>query len=73
MNYYIKKNFMINKLLELFELGGKKNYEFNYSVSEEKNNTLSVDNDNKIINVTIGDPESKDLPIVIEDIIKKLE
>ena len=61
------------KLLELFQIGGRKNYEFHYKITEEKVNILSVDNDNKIINVSIGDPEHEDLPKIVEDVIKELE
>ena len=61
------------KLLELFQLGGRKNYEFHYKITEEKLNILSVDNDNKIISVSIGDPENEDLPKIVEDVINQLQ
>lgn len=64
---------MNNNLLQLFEMGGKKNYEFHYKITEEKHNILSVDNDNKIINVSIGDPDSKNLPSIIDDLLKQLK
>jgi hypothetical protein len=64
---------MNNNLSELFELGGKKNYEFHYKINKESDNILTIDNDNKIIDVTIGDPDSKDLPLIIKDIINQLK
>ena len=60
-------------LLELFQLGGRKNYEFHYKMTEEKENVLTLDNENKIIHVSIGDPESEDLPAMIEDMKKQLQ
>ena len=63
---------MNNKLLELFELGGKKNYEFHFRLIENGDNILSVDTDKKIIDVTIGDIESESLPKIIDDIILKI-
>jgi hypothetical protein len=64
---------MNNKLLELFTLSGKKKYEFHYKIVDKKENTISVDNTNKIITAIIGDSESKDLPSIIDVIIKQLE
>ena len=64
---------MNTTILELFQLGIKKNYEFHFNVSEEKINTITLDDDNKIITATIGDSESKDLPKLIEDVKMKLE
>jgi hypothetical protein len=64
---------MNTTILELFQLGIKKNYEFHFNVSEEKINTITLDDDNKIITATIGDSEAKDLPKLIEDVKMKLE
>ena len=64
---------MNDSLLELLQIGGKKNYEFHLKVTEEKVNLLTLDNENKIIDVTIGDPENKDLSIMITDIIEQLK
>lgn len=64
---------MNNNLTELFELGGKKNYEFHYKIDKESDNILTIDNNNKIIDVTIGDPDSKELPSMIKDIINQLK
>lgn len=63
---------MDKKLLYLFELGGKKNYEFHFRIVEESDNILSVDKEKKIIDVTIGNPNSKDLPKIIDDIISNI-
>jgi hypothetical protein len=42
-------------------------------MSDEKLNIFNLDYENKIMNVTIGDLESPDLPTVIEDIISQLK
>lgn len=63
---------MNNTLLELMQIGSKKNYEFKLKIVEEEHNLVNVDSDNKIIYVEIGLPESKDLPIIIEDAITKV-
>jgi hypothetical protein len=59
-------------LLELLKIGSKKNYEFHLKIVEDEHNIVSVDAENKIINVEIGLPESKDLPIVINNAIKEV-
>jgi len=64
---------MNTTILELFQLGIKKNYEFHFNISEEKTNTITLDDNNKIITATIGDSEAKDLPKLIEDVKMKLE
>ena len=58
-------------LLELLKIGSEKNYEFHLKIVEDEHNIVSVDAENKIINVEIGLPESKDLPIVINNAIKE--
>lgn len=64
---------MNTSLLELLQLGGKKNYEFHYKIREDKLNLLTVDNENKIVTVEIGDPEHEDLNGIIEDVKKQLQ
>ena len=64
---------MNTKLLELFQIGGRKNYEFHYKIIDDKVNLLSVDKDNKIISVSIGDPENEDLSNIVSDVMKELE
>ena len=64
---------MNTTILELFQLGIKKNYEFHFNISEEKTNTITLDDDNKIITATIGDSEAKDLPKLIEDVKMTLD
>ena len=64
---------MNTPLLELFQLGGKKNYEFHYRITEEKVNKLFVDHNNNIIDGTIGDPESEILIGQIEEIKGQLK
>lgn len=63
---------MNNTLLELMQIGSKKNYEFKLKIVEENHNLVSVDVDNKTIFVEIGLPESEDLPKIIEDAITKV-
>lgn len=72
-NYYIKKKNMSNKLEELFQIGSKNDYEFHYKIIEEKENIFSLDKENKIIKVTIGDPEHKDLQKLLNDIIVEIK
>ena len=64
---------MNTSLLELFQLGGQKNYEFHYKMTEDGQNVLTIDNENKIISVSIGDPENKELNKNIENIKKQLQ
>ena len=64
---------MNDSLLELLQIGGRKNYEFRLKIIEEKYNLLNLDDDNKIITVEIGDSESEDLPKIIEDLIEQLK
>ena len=54
-------------------MGGRKNYEFHYKIIDDKVNLLSVDKDNKIISVSIGDPENEDLSNIVSDVMKELE
>jgi hypothetical protein len=64
---------MNTSLLELFQIGSKKNYEFHYKITEDKENLITVDNENKIITARIGDPENEDLFEIIEDVKKQLQ
>ena len=64
---------MNDTLLELFQIGGRKNYQFHFKMVEEKENHLELDVDNKLIKVSIGDPENKELTNRIEELIEKLK
>ena len=72
-NYYIKKKNMLNKLEELFQVGSKNDYEFHYKIIEKKENIFSLDKENKIIKVTIGDPEHEDLQKLLNNIIVEIK
>lgn len=63
---------MNKELLDLIQLGSEKNYEFHLKVVEVEHNVISVDTDNKVINVEIGLPESEDLPVIIKNAIKEV-
>ena len=64
---------MNTSLLELFHLSGKKNYEFHFKIVEDSDNLITLDNENKIITATIGNPDDENLPILIEDVKKQLQ
>ncbi len=64
---------MNNSLLELLQIGGKKNYEFHLKMTDDKENVLTLDGENRVINVSIGNPEDENLPNIIEDLIDKLK
>lgn len=64
---------MNTSLLELMQLGVKMNYEFSFKINEEKTNHLSIDNEAKVIEVIIGNPDDEDLPKLIEDLKEKLK
>ena len=64
---------MNTSILELFQLGIKKNYEFHFNITEDKTNNITLDNEAKIITATIGDSEAVDLPKMIDEIKLKLE
>jgi hypothetical protein len=64
---------MHKSLLELFQLGGRKNYEFHFKIIEDKSNVISLDNENKIITANIGDPDDENLTGLIEDVKKQLQ
>ena len=63
---------MNNTLLELMQIGSEKNYEFQLKMIEEKQNSINVDTDNKIIRVEIGIPESEELTEMIVYSIRKV-
>lgn len=63
---------MDNLLLELLRVGSEKNYEFHLKIVEEGDNIILVDADKKIIDAVIGQPESVDLPNIINDAIKEV-
>ena len=64
---------MNDPFLDLFKLAMEKKYEFQYETIEEKVNFFAVDEENKIVNITIGDPENKDILPIIEEIKQKLQ
>ena len=59
---------MNTTLLELFQVSGKNDFEFTYKVGEGEN-ILDLDLDNKKVNLTIGNPEDKNLEMMIRDAI----
>jgi hypothetical protein len=59
---------MTNTLLDLFETAGKNNFEFNYKTGEGEN-VLTLDLENKIVTLTIGNPEDKDLELTLRNAI----
>jgi hypothetical protein len=59
---------MNTTLLELFQVSGKNDFEFTYKVSEGEN-VLDLDLGNKKVKLTIGNPEDKNLEVMIRDAI----
>ena len=59
---------MTNTLIELFETAGKNDFEFVYKTSEGEN-VLNLDLENKKVDLTIGNPEDKDLELTLRDAI----
>jgi hypothetical protein len=57
---------MNTTLLELFNVAGKNDFEFSYKTGEGEN-VLNLDLDNKKLSLTIGDPEHKDLDLILRD------
>jgi len=57
---------MNTTLLELFNVAGKNDFEFTYKTGEGEN-ILNLDLDNKKLSLTIGDPEHKDLDLILRD------
>lgn len=64
---------MNSKLLELFEIGGKNDFEFNYKLKEGEENSFSLDFENKKINVLIGNPESDTISTDVDKLINELK
>jgi hypothetical protein len=64
---------MNTPILELFQLGIKKNYEFHFNITEDKTNLITINNKDKIITASIGDSDAVDLPKMINDAKMKLE
>ena len=63
---------MTNTLLDLFETAGKNNFEFNYKTGEGEN-VLTLDLENKIVTLLIGNPEDKDLDTTLRDAIMTIK
>ena len=59
-------------LLELFETAGKNDIEFTYK-TDEGENILTLDLQNKKLFLTIGDPEHKDLEFILKDAIMSIK
>ena len=64
---------MNKPLLELFELGGKNNFEFRYKTVESFENVATLDTDNRVITVTIGDPTDDELDVILTDVKNDLQ
>jgi hypothetical protein len=63
----------MNKILiELFEIGGRHNFEFSYKMGEGEN-TASVDLEGKKIEVFIGNPKDKNLNELLKGILNELK
>ena len=59
-------------LLELFEIGGRHDFEFSYKMGEGENEA-SVDLENKKISVFIGNPEDEDLNVQLKNVLLDLK
>jgi hypothetical protein len=57
---------MNTTLLELFEVAGKNDIEFIYKIDEGEN-VLTLDLENKKLTLTIGNPEDKNLDVILRD------
>lgn len=64
---------MNTSLLELFEVGGKNDFEFTYKIKEGEDNVISLDLENKKINVLLGNLEDKNLDTNIRDVIMTIK
>ena len=63
----------MNKILiELFEVGGRHDFEFSYKMGEGEN-TASVDLQGKKIEVFIGDPKDENLNTILGDVLNELK
>jgi hypothetical protein len=63
---------MNKALLDLFETAGKNNFEFTYKTGEGEN-VLTLDLENKKLTLTIGNPEHKDLDLILRDAIMTIK
>jgi hypothetical protein len=63
----------MNKILiELFEIGGRYNYEFSYKIGEGENKAR-VDLQDKKIEVFIGNPKDENLNQILKDVLNELK
>ncbi len=73
MNYYIKKkNIMVSKLNELFEICGINDFEFTYQKEGDKN-FITHSTDNKKITVNIPNPDDEELEMLLTNKIVELK
>jgi len=59
-------------LLELFEIGGRHNFEFSYRTGEGENEA-SVDLQSKKISVFVGDPKNENLNQLLKELVDELK
>jgi hypothetical protein len=63
----------MNKILiELFEIGGRYNFEFSYKMGEGEN-TATVDLQGKKIEVFIGNPKDENLNELLKGVLNELK
>ena len=63
----------MNKILiELFEIGGRHDFEFSYKMGEGEN-TASVDLTGKKISVFIGNPKDEELNQLLSEVLDELK
>jgi hypothetical protein len=63
----------MNKILiELFENGGRHNFEFSYKMGEGQN-SATVDLQNKKIDIFIGDPKDDNLNELLKGVLNELK
>jgi hypothetical protein len=59
-------------LIELFENGGRHNFEFSYKIGEGENEA-SVDLQNKKISIFIGKPDDGELNELLKGVLNELK
>jgi hypothetical protein len=59
-------------LIELFETGGRHNFEFSYRMGEG-DNEASVDLQNKKISIFIGNPKDEELNELLKGVLEELK
>lgn len=64
---------MEKSLEELLQLCGKIKYEFIYSITEEKKNSIVIDNDNMKVELSISDPNDESLSKLLDEKFKELQ